>query len=155
MLTEPPDGIKVLHPGDGLPIGTMTVLKAGAADGSGDLTLMERAFEPGAGSPLHLHHDADEAWYILAGELTYFSGDWSASVTSGSFVLVTRGTPHRYTVTSDQPARFLELFTTGGKERFFQEVVARAVELDGQRMPYDEARSRYHDHNMTLLADPW
>lgn len=155
MTVDRPDGVVVLHPGDGVPIGTMTMLKAGGEDGSGHLTLMERTFASGVASPLHLHHDADEAWYILEGELTYFSGNWSASVKAGSFVLVKRGTPHRYTVTGDEPARFLELFTTGGKERFFQEVVARAVELDGQRMSYEEAQSIYHDHNMTLLADPW
>jgi len=73
QATDPPDGIVVWSAGDRGDVSPCTVLKAGLNDGMGRLTLMERTFPPDAGSPLHVHHDMDEAWYVLDGELTYQS----------------------------------------------------------------------------------
>ena len=115
----PPDGVRLWGPGEGGDVSPGTVLKAGLDDGQGRLTLMERISPLEIGSPPHIHHHMDEAWYVLEGELTYQSGEWSGRAGPGTFVFVRSGTPHRYTVTSAGPARFLELFTDGGMEGFF------------------------------------
>ncbi len=136
-------------------MGGVAYLKVGGSHGEGHLTAMEYIAPPGFASPLHIHHDADEAWYVVEGVLTFESDGWSTDAPPGSFVLVRRGSPHRYTVGGDGSARFVELFTAGGKEEFFKEMAARREALGGQRPPYEVAKAIYEKHHMTLLAEPW
>lgn len=152
---DPPDGIVLWQAGQGGEVSPGTTLKAGGKDGQGRLTLMERVFPPGIGSPFHIHHHMDEAWYVLEGELTYESGEWSGVARPGTFVFVRSGMPHRYTVTSPGPARFLELFTDGGMEEFFRESWALHVAHPGQVPPYSAVEPLWRKHDMTLLVDPW
>jgi len=58
--------------------------------------------DPGGGdppryiAPLHVHHEDDEAWYVLAGALVVRSGDIDIEVPAGGAAIVPRGTPHTY-----------------------------------------------------------
>jgi mannose-6-phosphate isomerase-like protein (cupin superfamily) len=47
-------------------------------------------------APLHLHHNDDEAWYVLEGMLCVRVGDRDVEAKAGSAVFVPRGTPHTY-----------------------------------------------------------
>jgi mannose-6-phosphate isomerase-like protein (cupin superfamily) len=47
-------------------------------------------------APMHLHHNDDEAWYVLEGALCVRVGDKDVEATAGSAVFVPRGTPHTY-----------------------------------------------------------
>ena len=47
-------------------------------------------------APLHVHHQDDEAWYVLEGILRVQSGENEIEAHAGSAVLVPRGTPHTY-----------------------------------------------------------
>jgi mannose-6-phosphate isomerase-like protein (cupin superfamily) len=47
-------------------------------------------------APMHLHHNDDEAWYVLAGTLCVRVGDKDVEASAGSAVFVPRGTPHTY-----------------------------------------------------------
>lgn len=68
--------------------------------------------EPGA-VPLHVHHDNDEAFYVLEGELLFQIGDDQHSLTPGSYAFGPRGIPHAYQNTGDGPARILVVYTPG------------------------------------------
>ena len=46
----------------------LAVIKAGAADTNGQLTVVEVTEPPNAEAPLHVHHREDEAFYVLEGE---------------------------------------------------------------------------------------
>lgn len=83
----------------------------------GQLALAELRAPRGAGSPRHLHHKEDEAWYVLDGELAFWLGDESLSATAGDFVFGPRGIQHRFRVESEA-ARFLILVTPAGFENF-------------------------------------
>ena len=69
----------------------------------------------GAAPPLHLHSDADESWYILDGEITFFLGDSRTDAGAGDFVFGPQGVPHTYLVTSES-ARFITSFATAGTQ---------------------------------------
>jgi mannose-6-phosphate isomerase-like protein (cupin superfamily) len=43
-------------------------VKAGADDTDGAFSLLEADEPAGFGPPLHIHHDAAESFYVLAGE---------------------------------------------------------------------------------------
>jgi mannose-6-phosphate isomerase-like protein (cupin superfamily) len=87
---------------------------------------LENMIQPGRWIPAHIHHTTEEAWYVLDGELTFRIGDYTLPAPAGSFVLVPRGTVHSFGNTSPAPAKFLEIFSPAGMERYFEERAALA-----------------------------
>jgi mannose-6-phosphate isomerase-like protein (cupin superfamily) len=74
--------------------------------------------DPGGGhepprfiAPLHVHHDDDEAWYVLEGALRVRTGDRDVDLEAGGALLVPRGTPHTYWNPSTDPARYVLVMT--------------------------------------------
>jgi mannose-6-phosphate isomerase-like protein (cupin superfamily) len=63
-------------------------------------------------APLHVHHEDDEAWYVLEGVLRFRIGDESFEAGPGSAVMAPKGTPHAYgNARSGEPARYLLVMT--------------------------------------------
>ncbi|MBV9328007.1 MAG: cupin domain-containing protein [Chloroflexi bacterium] len=126
------DGVVALAPGTGLPItgagtgpGSELIVKALEADTHGAYSLLEwRSERGGAWVPPHIHQAEEEAWYVLEGELTFRIGDRTIPAPAGSFILVPRGTLHSFANTGAGPARYLQLFSPGGMERYFAERAA-------------------------------
>lgn len=58
-------------------------------------------------APLHLHHNDDEAWYVLEGILCVKVRDKDVEAKAGSAVFVPRGTPHTYWNPGPGPLRYL------------------------------------------------
>ncbi len=74
--------------------------------------------DPGGGNdpplyiaPLHMHHEDDEAWYVLDGALIVRVGERDVEVAAGGAVLVPRGTPHTYWNPRPTPTRYLLVMT--------------------------------------------
>ena len=67
--------------------------------------------------PLHIHHNEDEAWYLLDGQMTFHVADKVFVATAGSFVFGPRGVPHTFTV-DVEPTRVLVFAGPAGFERF-------------------------------------
>jgi mannose-6-phosphate isomerase-like protein (cupin superfamily) len=62
-------------------------------------------------APLHLHHNDDEAWYVLEGVLFVRVGDKDVEAVAGSAVFVPRGIPHTYWNPGPGPLRYLLVMT--------------------------------------------
>jgi mannose-6-phosphate isomerase-like protein (cupin superfamily) len=62
-------------------------------------------------APLHVHHDDDEAWYVLDGALRFHLGDGEVEASTGAAVLAPRGTVHSYWNPRPSPARYLLVMT--------------------------------------------
>jgi len=75
------------------------------------------------GPPLH-HHDFDEAFYVLDGELTFRLGDEVFTRRAGETAFAPRGSRHTLANLSGAPARYLLICTPGGFERMFARIVA-------------------------------
>jgi uncharacterized RmlC-like cupin family protein len=58
---------------------------------------------------LHVHHNDDEAWHVLEGELTFRYADRTETAGPGATVFVAAGTAHTYT--AGQNARYLIVLT--------------------------------------------
>jgi mannose-6-phosphate isomerase-like protein (cupin superfamily) len=109
-------------------VGRYTI-KATAAQTGGSLVQLLIRDSRGAATPLHVHHDTDETFYVIEGELTVVLGDERIEARAGDFVLGPRGVPHAWVVTS---ARVEMLVTCGpaglegptgcGIDGFFREV---------------------------------
>lgn len=96
-------------------LGALAVIKATAAETGGHLTLIEVTDPPNCEAPLHVHHNEDEAFWVLNGEVTFEVGGATIHARTGDFVFGPRGVPHRYTV-GDSGSRMLFILTPGGFE---------------------------------------
>ena len=85
--------------------GRVTV-KAGGAEGGNTLSQIEVDDPRGGATPLHVHHNEDETFYVLEGEVTFVVGDERIDVAAGDFLFAPRDIPHGYVVRSER-ARML------------------------------------------------
>ena len=123
-----------------LDLGTFeAVVLASAAETAGEFTLLRTQCEPpDFGPPLHIHHDAAEAFYVLSGEYVMYVEDRQEHCPPGTFVYVPRGMPHTFKVVSAEPGQKLNLFAPAAMVGFFEELA--------------EAEAS-HDVSPELLAD--
>ena len=111
-----------LGPEEGEALWWATVLltvKATAEQTGGEFFLIEELVPRGTATPLHVHPQDDETFYVLEGELTFYLGDGqTVPASAGSFLHIPKGYfPHAFQVNSET-ARFLVL-TTPRHEQFF------------------------------------
>jgi mannose-6-phosphate isomerase-like protein (cupin superfamily) len=110
--------------------GSAMTIKASAATTGGLLTLIETRSPIGHGPPLHVHHDEDEAFYVIEGALEIVCGQARYEAGEGAFAFLPRGIAHTFRVVSDVLVRMLTIAVPGGLENFFRDAGAPA-EHDG------------------------
>ena len=99
---------------------------------NGEVATIEIVLPAGsAGPPLH-HHDFDEAFYVLDGELTFQLGEELATAGPGTLTFAPRGSHHTLANLSAAGARYLLACTPAGFERVF---ARRAAEQAGVEPP--------------------
>lgn len=109
-------------------LGTLALIK-GVGSQTGDaLATVEFTHPPGFATPLHIHHLADEAFYVLAGRMQGVCGDREWRAATGSFVWLPRGVPHGYVVDGDETLRTLAITVPAGFDRFVVEAGEPAQE---------------------------
>ena len=131
-------------------LGTLTLVRATGEQTGGAFGLIEQVLPPGFSSPWHLHHQEDEAFYVLDGELTFICGDQRVQAVAGTYVWGPRGIPHGFRVDGSAPARILLLTSPAGFEHFVIELSEPARDRTGPpAAPPDLERllsvaARYH-----------
>jgi mannose-6-phosphate isomerase-like protein (cupin superfamily) len=91
----------VLLPGEGraIDLGNFAMqVKATDQDSGGAFTLLEATEPPDFGPPMHIHHDAAEAFYVLEGEYLIFIEDEEFRCPTGSFVYIPAEIRHGFRV---------------------------------------------------------
>jgi quercetin dioxygenase-like cupin family protein len=129
----------VSQPGEGeiirIPLGRDIVIKASGRETGGAYSIMEFTAPVGGEWTIpHVHRGAEEGWYVLEGELTFRLADQTVRAPAGSFVLVPRGMLHSFGNTGTQTAKYLELFSPPGMERFFADLAALSANSPNGRM---------------------
>jgi glyoxylate utilization-related uncharacterized protein len=99
------------------------VVKATADDTSETFTLLEADEPPGFGPPMHIHHDAAEAFYVVAGEYIIFIRDEEHRCPVGSFIYIPAGVPHGFRVGS-VPSRKLNMYAPAAMVGYFDDLSA-------------------------------
>lgn len=96
---------------------------------TGGLHAVQLDLPPGEASPWHVHHEEDEWFYVVAGELEVLVGDQRVRAGAGDLAFGPRDVPHGFRIISRTPARVL-LLTVGGR---FSDFIAENSEpiLDG------------------------
>ena len=85
-------------------------IKAAGPETGGAFALWEVTTRPGEEPHVHVHESEDEIFYLISGSMTFRCADASFDVQDHGFVYVPRGTPHTYTIHSEE-ARLLGLST--------------------------------------------
>jgi mannose-6-phosphate isomerase-like protein (cupin superfamily) len=140
----------VLRPAEGrsIDLGNFAMsLLADEATTAGAFSMLEAAEPPDFGPPMHIHHDAAEAFYVLEGEYRIFIEDDEWSCPTGSFIFIPAGTRHGFRV-GGVPSRKLNLYTPAAMVGYFDELSAAIAsgEMAGDRL--DEI-ARDHDMEVT------
>jgi mannose-6-phosphate isomerase-like protein (cupin superfamily) len=108
-------------------LGMLETVKVSGKDTGGEYGLIELVVPEGVGSPWHVHHEEDEWFYVLEGEVTVWVADTKLSLKADSFAFGPKGVPHTFYVESGE-ARFLVGFQPMQFEGFLREVGEPAPE---------------------------
>lgn len=103
-------------------IGDHQTVKVSAEASDGAFVLIENLNEPGVGIPMHVHHEEDEVFYVISGQVEFTLADGPAVAEPGTSVFLPKGTAHAFRVVGDRPARMLTLLVPGKLEGLFREL---------------------------------
>jgi quercetin dioxygenase-like cupin family protein len=108
--------------------GCLATIRLRGADTGGRFSLVEVLLPPGVPVPSHVHHDADEMFLVVEGEVRYRVGTLACAALPGAAVVAPRGIPHEF-VAVERPARYLITYTPAGFEEFMMETSEPAPSL--------------------------
>jgi mannose-6-phosphate isomerase-like protein (cupin superfamily) len=105
----------VVPPGRGHRVGNVEFLARTADTPRFTFGIIEIA--PGRELEEHVHDDEDDAFYIVAGEMTFTLGDEVVAAPPGTFVLVPPGVVHGFRNDGAAPVRMLNIHAPAGFDR--------------------------------------
>src|SRR5688500_11828747 len=141
----------VLNDGEGEPVwflDNFLTLKVRKADGAA-FGLLEAKLPKGSETPFHRHHDEDEAFYVIEGQLTVFlEGGRTVVGRPGAYVHIPKGVAHGFRV--DEALKMLVLSDPAG---FVEFVVEAGMKAERRELPpagppdipkLERAAQKYH-----------
>ncbi|MBA3422936.1 MAG: cupin domain-containing protein [Rubrobacter sp.] len=117
----------VVGPGEGKTFsgrggGYTLVTKATEEETQGAYAFQEMTVAPGfPWVPPHIHHNEDEAMYVLEGECTVRVGGRTRTLGPGTFVLMPRGVVHTFSNPGTVQTRVIVISSPGAVIRYFEE----------------------------------
>jgi mannose-6-phosphate isomerase-like protein (cupin superfamily) len=135
----------ILGPGEGrlIDLGAFRMSVKATGDETDDaFSLLEADEPPGFGPPLHIHHNAAEAFYVLHGEYIIFLHGEEVRCPAGSFIFIPPGLPHGFRVGAEQ-SRKLNLYTPAAMVGYFEELSAATTRGDVDPKALSEIADKY------------
>ncbi len=87
--------------------------------------IIEMSVPPGAGPVPHEHPDFEEIFFVLEGQLTFYTQEGSTLVQKGDTVVIPKGGMiHNFKNLADQHAKLLCTVIPAGLDQFFTEAAA-------------------------------
>jgi mannose-6-phosphate isomerase-like protein (cupin superfamily) len=87
--------------------------------------VIEHHVGPGAAAPLHVHHDVDDSFYLLRGQLAMRCGDDTFVADAGDYVCLPKGVPHALSNVGAEEAVLLQTHDADSFLRFIRRVGIR------------------------------
>lgn len=86
----------------------------------GNYAIIEMSVPPGAGPVPHAHPDFEEIFFVLEGQLTFYTQEGSTLVQKGDTIVIPKGgMVHNFKNLADQPAKLLCTVMPAGLDQFF------------------------------------
>ena len=130
-------------------LGVLATIKATKKQTGERYSVVEILAPDGYGSVLHVHHQEDEGFYILEGQMTFYVGDQIIKARPGSYLFGPRDVPHAFTVDSG-PARLLFIFSPAGLEGLIREMGEPARSLTVPPQPDEEPDEAERERMATI-----
>jgi mannose-6-phosphate isomerase-like protein (cupin superfamily) len=105
----------VVPPGQGHRVGNVEFLARTADTPRFTFGIIEIA--PGRVLEAHVHHEEDDAFYIVEGEMTFMFGEEEVTAPPGTFVLAPSGVEHAFRNDGSVPVRMLNIHAPAGFDR--------------------------------------
>ncbi len=118
-----------------------TILATAATGGA--ISVVDSVSPPNSGPPRHIHHDADETFLILTGDVEFWMDGVKVNRGPGETMFVPRGTEHTFRVIGQAPSRHMIILTPGGFEGFFEEMAARQLSIPDDMAAIEECAGRF------------
>jgi mannose-6-phosphate isomerase-like protein (cupin superfamily) len=110
------------HDAEELVFGDVTIVVKVPADASGGAFSLFEEAPPMVDTPLHVHQNEDEVFYVLEGEHVFQVGNEEFRAGPGGLVFAPRTVPHAQRRVVPGAGRTLVLTVPGGFEGFFREL---------------------------------
>jgi quercetin dioxygenase-like cupin family protein len=110
--------------GELLVFGDVSILVRATGDDTGGAFSLFEEVPPMADTPLHVHADDDELFYVLEGEHVITVGGRDFELGPGGMVFAPRGIPHAQRRVVPGVGRLLVQTTPAGLDGFFRELAA-------------------------------
>ncbi|RYD99112.1 MAG: cupin domain-containing protein [Sphingobacteriales bacterium] len=92
---------------------------------NGSYAIIKMSVPPGAGPVPHAHPDFEELFFVLEGQLNFYTKEGSTVVQKGDTVVIPKGGMiHNFKNLADQPAKLLCTVMPAGLDQFFTEAAA-------------------------------
>jgi mannose-6-phosphate isomerase-like protein (cupin superfamily) len=125
-------------------------VKADAGNTDGVVSVLEATEPPGFGPPIHVHHDAAEAFYVLEGEYIMHLDGEELRCPGGSFIFIPLGVPHGFRV-GDVPSRKLNFYFPASMTGYFDDLAAALGRAD---VTEEELAKVAQAHAMEIVGPP-
>lgn len=151
--------VTLVPPGEGTIVrrryGEPTIIKTDGTESGGAYALRENAVPAGFSDvPYHIHHTAEEAFYVLEGQMTVFTPAGTQEAPAGAFVLIPRGTPHAFANHGATPLRWLTFISPAWVSAWIEEESA-LVQSDGNEEPDpDRQAAIYAKYGLEIIGPP-
>lgn len=99
-------------------LGSLTTIKADGSQTGSAYELLEMIVAPGREPPPHIHHEQDEAFYILEGAMTIMCGDRTWTAAAGSLVFLPKGIKHTFKIEGSTPVKTLVITSPASPSGF-------------------------------------
>ena len=142
-------------PGEGTAMwvpGHQITYKAQGEETGGAYSLLE-VLITGEGPPQHIHNDAEEAFYVVEGEVNVKRGEETLHAAAGAFVLIPRGTSHTIWNTGSTPVKVLTIFSPPGFEGYFMETGEEGKEPELAAY-MEKANAVAEKYNLEIVGPP-
>jgi quercetin dioxygenase-like cupin family protein len=94
-------------------LNSLNVVLATSESTGGAFSLVHHTARPDHATPYHLHHDEDEAFFVLDGEFTFIRERKKTVLGPGEYIFLPRNSPHGIRCTDTAPSTMLILAMPG------------------------------------------
>jgi mannose-6-phosphate isomerase-like protein (cupin superfamily) len=121
--------------------GAEFLLRASAESTGGAFSILEE-IDP-LDTPLHVHANEDELFYVIEGDHVFRVGDEAFHAGPGAIVFAPRGVPHSHRRVQPRTGRFLTMLAPAGFEGFFRALSEAEAAGGAGPEAYEAASRRY------------
>ncbi len=144
MAEDAPDSVQLIGT-------TITFVRMG--EGS-NYELTEWIVEPRVeGPPIHLHHQHNEGFYVMAGYFGFILDGVTTYAKPGTHVLVPMGHEHSFWNAGDRPAKCLLIVSPPGLEGYFRALAAAFAGASGQEDSIAVRKKLEQRYDMEVVGD--